>query len=209
MINFISYRNTATEIVIPEHVRLTNTNFSGKFQNMTKLTRVALPSRITNLFAAFYNCSNLLRQPECGEHVVDMSSAFYNCANLNGPITIGPNVVRANNAFYQCPNIAGHCYIYSDKLNTAYQLFGGVDSKQIILWCNYQSSVTANAITDFFGRRCQGGSCVITPPKTDRKTGMLIGPTNIYAVLRRNIIWNGEQRTVSTNVATEREINGD
>lgn len=208
MFNFRKYSNNVSEIVIPDNVTLTNDNFSGKFSDMKMLTSVVIPSRITNISSAYSNCTNLIQQPACSDHVVDMSNAFNGCTNLNSVITIGANVVNASYAFFNCPNIEANCYVYSPNLVNAWNLFDGATSpKKKVIWYNYQASVTSNAIKYLLGTKCSGNSCITSTPKVDRKTGMYYSD-NTYAITRRVII-DGVSRSVSTNVAAEREINGD
>lgn len=210
MLNFRKYSNNVSEIVIPDNVTLANDNFSGRFSDMKMLTSVVIPNRITNISSAYSNCTNLIKQPKCSDNVIDMSNAFNGCTNLNGAIEIGANVINASRAFYNCPNIEANCYVYSQNLNNAWYLFDGASSpKKKVIWYNYKATTTKNTIHDYLGTKCQGSSCVMTPPKIDRKTGLYQGyVSNVYAVSSR-IMENGVRRNVSTNVAAEREKNGD
>lgn len=210
MLNFRKYSNNVSEIVIPDNVILANDNFSGRFSDMKMLTSVVIPNRITNISSAYSNCISLVKQPKCSDNVVDMSNAFSGCVNLNGAIEIGANVINASYAFYNCPNIEANCYVYSQNLNNAQYLFDGVSSpKEKVIWYNYQATIAQNAIYEYLGRKCQGGACVIVPPKVNRKTGLYEGyASNVYTISKR-IMENGANRNVSTNVAAEREKNGD
>jgi hypothetical protein len=177
---------------------------------MKMLTSVVIPNRVTNISSAYSNCTNLIKQPKCGDNIIDMSNAFNGCTNLNGAIEIGTNVINASYAFYNCPNIEANCYVYSQNLNNAWNLFSGASSpKKKVIWYNYKATITQDTLHYYLGAKCQGGSCVISPPKIDRKTGLYYGAaSNVYAISSR-IMENGVRRNISTNVAAEREKNGD
>lgn len=209
MLNFRKYANSITEIVIPEKVILATDNFSNRFNGLSKLTKVVVPHRVTNIANAFCNCVSLTRQPDCGDQVVDMSNAFRGCTNLNGTITIGNNVEDLDYAFYNCPNIEANVYVYSSKVNRAWEMFSGANTtaKKKVIFYDWTAQPTANTITRFLGSKCQGGSCVTQTPRIDRNTGLYYASsTNTYAIKRRCTI---EGRDVTNNVALERSLNGD
>ena len=93
MINFRNYSNV-TEIIIPDEIELSLTNFSDLFNNMTSLRRTTIPNSVTNMFSTYYNCFSLIGPPVCGNNVTDMRTTYYNCRNLTGSPVCGPNVTN-------------------------------------------------------------------------------------------------------------------
>lgn len=106
MINFIQYNNV-TKIIIPNGVRLSNSNFSWTFARMKTLMNSHIPNSVTDMWATYFSCSNLKGPPVCGERVTDMNHAYYGCSNLTGSPVCGNNVFSLRSAYEGCHNLTG------------------------------------------------------------------------------------------------------
>ena len=93
MINFRGYSN-ATEIIIPDEITLSTTNFGSMFMHMYNLKTVKIPNNITDIGYTFFYCSNLTSPPVCGNNVTNMYSTYSYCTNLTGSPACGPNVTN-------------------------------------------------------------------------------------------------------------------
>lgn len=64
-------------------------------------------SSITNMNAAYYNCSNISGQPICGPKVTDMTQTYYGCSNLTGKPVCESNVTHMRYTYAGCKNLTG------------------------------------------------------------------------------------------------------
>lgn len=92
MIDFRGYSN-ATEIIIPDEITLSTTDFNWMFSYMDNLKIVKIPNNITNMHSTFFYCNNLTSSPVCGDNVTDMRDAYTYCIKLMGSPACGPNVI--------------------------------------------------------------------------------------------------------------------
>ena len=81
----------------------------------------ACSDKSTDLFYTYINCYNLTGAPVCGDNVIHMGNAYYDCRNLTGPLVAGPNVINFCQTYYNCRNIGSNGYIYSSRINNAYE----------------------------------------------------------------------------------------
>ena len=63
--------------------------------------------KLTNMYAAYRDCTNLTGNPVCGPNVTDMSKAYQYCSNLTGSPVCGPNVINMCYTYYCCYNLTG------------------------------------------------------------------------------------------------------
>ena len=104
----IGFDSNLINIIIPNGVNLSTSNFYSAFSRMYKLKYIEIPyHKITNMGGIFDSCTNLVGSPVCGDKVTDMSLAYQNCSNLTGSPVCGNNVTDLVSAYCNCYNLTG------------------------------------------------------------------------------------------------------
>lgn len=152
-------------------------NLSMTFQYCNRMTDCpTIPNSVTNMYSTFNQCTNLVNAPSIPDNVINLSNTFNYCIDLNNVPYIGNSVNRMDYTFYWCnklqtipnipsnvesmyytfygcSNLTGNIYIYSNKISSAYQCFGGALRKDVYFpytYANCEISKSYDTFTAYY-----------------------------------------------------------
>ncbi|MBR6145127.1 MAG: Ig-like domain-containing protein [Treponema sp.] len=117
--------------ITPSNLSTLRTALKNNSTKYIDLSGTILPSGITSMEQAFYQCSNLVYAPSIPNSVQDMGACFSQCTNLKSCPSIPYGVKTMSSCFWGCSSIVSmptipasvtdmnSCFMYCSKLESA------------------------------------------------------------------------------------------